>query len=132
MAGLYRSRLLRGEQMRGFEKFYTVFYILAGWVAVRFFLTDMKDIPDLLAFAGMAFVVYSIVKKKYSLARMASIGYVVSYLIGALFATDGLDAGGGRTNNLWIIWVVSYVILLLLGAYIEKKRVRALQNQKRK
>ena len=80
----------------------------------------------------MAIVVYSIVKKKYSLARMASIGYVVSYLIGALFATDGLDAGGGRTNNLWIIWVVSYVILLLLGAYIEKKRVRALQNQKRK
>lgn len=118
--------------MRGFEKFYTVFYILAGWVAVRFFLTDMKDIPDLLAFAGMAIVVYSIVKKKYSLARMASIGYVVSYLIGALFATDGLDAGGGRTNNLWIIWVVSYVILLLLGAYIEKKRVQALQNQNRK
>ncbi len=111
--------------MRRFDRVYSVAYLVLGWVAFRFLLLDMtqmREWPTLLAIIGMILVGVSLKKNYSSVARCASLGYVVSFLIGYLLQKDGLDAGGGRTNNMWLIWTISYFVIIAYGIYIEYKR----------
>lgn len=39
----------------------------------------------------------------------AALSYSIGFLSGMIFQTDGVDAGGGRTNNFWLIWIVVYI-----------------------
>ena len=48
--------------------------------------------------------------------RSSSFSFV-AFAVGAVFQTDGLDAGGGKTNSLWIIWTVIFVCFTL-GAFL--------------
>lgn len=111
--------------MKTFEKVYSFLYLLFGWVAIRFLLFSshgMKDWPDLLAVAGAILVIISVMRNHYALARMASIGYVVSFLVAYLLQKDSIDVGGGAMNNIRIIWTIAYVALIILGVYMEAKR----------
>ena len=49
----------------------------------------------------------------------ASIAYMLAFLIGVLFQTDGVDPGGGRTNNLWIIWTVVFIGMIFISVCFE-------------
>ena len=49
-----------------------------------------------------------------------AVAYTVGFIAGAIFQTDGVDVGGGTTNNLWIIWVIVFVCLTLAGVICEK------------
>ncbi len=54
-----------------------------------------------------------------------NLGYIVALIIAVIFNTNGVDPSGGTTNNLWIIWLVTYVLFLilamLLDLYVNKK-----------
>ena len=39
---------------------------------------------------------------------MTIVGYIGEFILAMLFNTDGIDQGGGRTNNGWIIWQLRY------------------------
>ena len=111
--------------MSKFDRFYSVAYLVLGWMAFRFLLLpmhSMQEWPTFLAIIGMVLVGVSLKKNYSSVARCASLGYVVSFLIGYLLQKDGLDAGGGITNNMWLIWTVSYFMIIAYGIYVEYKR----------
>lgn len=114
--------------MRKFDKFYSVAYLVLGWFAFRFLLLPqhgMKDVPTLLAVIGMLLVGVSLKKNYGSVARTASLGYVVSFLLAYLLQTNGTDAGGGSTNNMWLIWSASYFAIIAYGVFVEYKRNKA-------
>ena len=46
--------------------------------------------------------------------------YIAGFVVGIIFQTDGIDPGGARTNNLWIIWTVVFICLTLAGIIYDK------------
>ena len=90
----------------------------------------MKEWPlDLLIFGFIVIVIAGIF---YSRKVMVStiFGYITGYLSAMLFNTDRMDAGGGGTNNAWIIWAEVYLAIILAGIiwelvdrYIQKKKL---------
>ena len=56
-------------------------------------------------------------------AKMTSITSSISYIIGFFFAyifqKDGVDNGGGRTNNLWIIWTMIIIMAVIVSGIVE-------------
>ncbi len=49
------------------------------------------------------------------LTLTATFGYSTTFILGVIFQTDGVDLGGGSTNSLWKIWLISYWMFLGLG-----------------
>ncbi len=37
-----------------------------------------------------------------------------------IFNTDGLDQGGGGTNNAWIIWGCVFILSVIVGLFMDK------------
>ena len=58
---------------------------------------------------------------------------VVTGDAGVLLQADGVDPGGGRTNNLWLIWLISDLCLCTLGyaAEVLMRRKRSRESEKR-
>jgi len=46
-------------------------------------------------------------------------GYIGGFALGLLFGTDSTDPGGGATNNWWVIWTISFLVIILVGAVLE-------------
>jgi len=42
-------------------------------------------------------------------------GYIFGFLIGAIFNTNGVDPGGGTTNNFWILWTFALLVCIFIG-----------------
>ena len=59
---------------------------------------------------------------------LTSGGYFVSFLVAFFFQKDGMDPGGGRTNNMWGIWALTFfgifVVSLFLESVYANKRLR--------
>ena len=49
-----------------------------------------------------------------------ALAYIIGFSIGVLFQEDGIDVGGTATNNLWIIWSVVFVFIILGGIIFDK------------
>jgi len=62
--------------------------------------------------------------------------YIIGFMLGILFNIDSLDQGGGRLNNAWIIWTISFVVIIFIGVIWEmvsslmKKRKRHRRRDK--
>lgn len=46
-------------------------------------------------------------------------GYFVSFLAAFFLQKDGVDPGGGRTNNMWSIWILTFVGFFVLSLFLE-------------
>ena len=94
----------------------------------RFFLTilasffglhGMAEWPLDLLIAGLVVITMSLITKKQVIAWFTAIGYLIGFFIGVLFHTEGFDPGGGRTDNLWIIWTVAFMVCIIAGAIMQ-------------
>ncbi|MCQ4863599.1 hypothetical protein [Pseudoflavonifractor phocaeensis] len=86
---------------------------------------SMKQWPNILAIVGLVILSVSLLFKKRATAVMTIIGYMGGFALGAIFNSDGVDQGGGTTNNLWIIWTVAFLICVVVGVIVDvvaKKR----------
>lgn len=93
-----------------------------GFVLCRYMcfnIHGMKQLPVWLFVVGMVALAISFFLKGRVTPVCTAVAYIVGFIAGAVFQTDGTDAGGARTNNLWIIWVVVYVCLTLVGIISE-------------
>ena len=94
-----------------------------GFVLCRYMFFDihgMKAWPVDLFVVGIVFLVISFFLKYKITPICTSTAYLIGFIAGATFQTDGVDAGGGTTNNLWIIWTVVFVCIILAGIICEK------------
>ena len=64
-----------------------------------------SDAALIVAIFGILALLFSYIFNLNYLMATATLGYTVALLLGVLFNTDGLDGGGGATNNLWQIWL---------------------------
>lgn len=89
---------------------------------VFFDLHGMKDWPDFLAVLTLLVLAAALIKRKTWLSLAAGFGYPCGFITGFLFNQEGLDPGGGRTSNMWIIWTVCWIIFIIAGIVIERKK----------
>lgn len=96
--------------------------LLAGFIVFRFVLFDMhgmKQWPiDLLA-AGLVLSLVGALIKGYFTCCFTVVGYIFGFAAMVNFALSGVDAGGGASNNGWIIWLAVFVIGAVLGIVID-------------
>ena len=105
----------------------SVVFLLGSFLLCRyvfFSIHGMKEWPVILFVVGCLCLGYSILTGKNRLSLSSAIGYPISFLVGILFQSDGMDAGGGTTNNLWLIWTVSYVVVIVFGFALELRKSR--------
>lgn len=96
--------------------------LLLGFVLCRYVFFDlhgMKEWPVDLLIAGLTALLISLFARKQYVPWFTAGGYVFGFLLGVLFHTEGTDLGGGKTNNLWIIWTVVFAVCILAGGVIE-------------
>jgi hypothetical protein len=58
---------------------------------------------------------------------VAAISYPIGFIIADLFQINGVDAGGGATSNLWIIWtsvIATMIVASIVVELINSKKVK--------
>ena len=88
------------------------------WVLCRFVLFGlhgMKSWCDMLMYVSAGAVVLSAVMDLRITAAAAPTGYMLGFAAGAVFNTDGMDPGGGATNNFWLIWTIGLAVCVFVG-----------------
>lgn len=98
-----------------------------GFVLCRYVFFEahgMKDWPLYLFLCGLIVIGISFAAKAGLVSVFTSLFYIIGFAAGLLFQTEGVDAGGGRANNLWIIWTVVFacaVVSSCLGEIVRRK-----------
>ena len=64
-------------------------------------------------------IIFSFAAKAVITPLSASVSYIAGFFIAYLFQSDGTDPGGGRTNNLWIIWTVITIAAIIFSSIYE-------------
>ena len=96
--------------------------LLLSFVLCRyafFHLHGMKEWPVDLLIAGLVVLLLSLFAKKKYVPWFTSIGYLLGFWLGIIFHSEGFDPGGGRTDNLWIIWTAVLFLCILAGILYE-------------
>lgn len=104
------------------------FYLLCRFAF--FGMHGMTQWPNFLAVIGLVILLAAIVLELKWMSIAAAFGYIIGFGLGAVFNTDGLDPGGGTTNDLWIIWAAAYLVCVLIGLVVDvvKKRTGKQNN----
>ena len=101
--------------------------LCVGYVLTRSVFVDlhgMKQWPLTLLIIGAIIAGISVVQKARVIPIFIGAAYSVSFLMAALMQTDSVDAGGMRTNNLWIIWTGVF-LFLTAASIVAELAVRA-------
>ena len=96
--------------------------LLLGFLLCRyafFGLHGMKEWPIDLFIVGIAAILISLLARKHYVPWFVMVGYILGFWLGVLFHTEGTDPGGGKTDNLWIIWTVVFLGCILAGILCE-------------
>ena len=101
---------------------YSIGVLLLGFLLCRFVfigLHGMKEWPVDLLIVGLVVHLISLFIKKRYVPWFASIGYFVGFWAGVLLHKEGIDPGGGTTDNLWQIWTILFLGCILAGVVVE-------------
>ena len=94
-----------------------------GFVLCRYVFFDihgMKQWPVILFAIGIIAVAISFILEGKTTPVCTAFSYIAGFAVGVIFQTDGTDAGGATTNNLWMIWTVVFICLTLSGIIYDK------------
>ena len=90
-----------------------------------FQMHGMKQLPNLLAILSIVIIVIATIFGNRITPLATVIGYMGGFILAMIFNTDGVDPGGGSTNNAWIILGVVFILSILIGiilSFISKLR----------
>lgn len=89
-----------------------------------FFLHGMRQWPLVLAVAAIAISCVSTLLDRTIVSVFTAIGYGAGFGMGLLFHSRGVDAGGGSTDNLWLIWTAVMACFIVTGVLIAAAKAR--------
>ncbi|MCL2136248.1 MAG: hypothetical protein FWH40_01790 [Coriobacteriia bacterium] len=118
--------------VRGIRAFGSVVVMVGLYILIRYALFDwhqMKAWPLVLFVASLAVIVVSAFIASWRISLLCCVGYLAGFFAGWLFQADGTDAGGGKTNSLWIIWTLVYLLAVLLGMLWERQHNKKLSDK---
>ena len=118
----------------------SLFILCTGFVLCRYVFFDvhgMKQLPASLFGVGIVFLAISFFLRCKMAPIIIALAYLIGFVAGVVFGMDGIDAGGGATNNLWIIWTTvficfSVICIITESAYSTKKRICKSKSDKEK
>ena len=84
-----------------------------------FELHGMKQWPFILMSLCLAIIIISFGLKAKMTSITSSISYIIGFFFAYIFQKDGVDNGGGRTNNLWIIWTMIIIMAVIVSGIVE-------------
>lgn len=90
--------------------------LCVGFILTRYIFFEvhgMKQLPLVLFLSGIVVIGIAFLAKARQVSVFTALAYNVGFVAGVIFQNDGVDAGGTRTNNLWIIWTVVFVCFVL-------------------
>lgn len=90
------------------------------YFTASFDIHGMKQWPVILFAIGIIAVTISFILEGKTMPICTAFSYIAGFVVGVIFQTDGTDAGGATTNNLWIIWTVVFICLTLSGTIYDK------------
>ena len=96
--------------------------LLVGFILGRYVFFDvhgMKEFPVVLLVLGLVVMGISLLTTKKVLPYFISAGYIIGFVFGFIFQVTKMDANGVSVNNLWVIWAVVYVALIIVGFICE-------------
>ena len=96
--------------------------LLVDFLLCRYLFFDlhgMKDWPVVMLGLEIAVLMISFLFKGRYLPLISVNGYLAGFVVGLVLCTDGVDPGGGRTNNLWLIWLLVWLAVVLIGGAVE-------------
>lgn len=79
----------------------------------------MKQFPFFLLTLGSAVVLIAAIFSSKAMSVAALLGYILGFFSNMILRSYGIDPGGGRTSNGWIIWGGIFLTFVLLGIVIE-------------
>jgi protein-S-isoprenylcysteine O-methyltransferase Ste14 len=94
---------------------------------VFFSLHGMKQWPLILFVASLCVGLLSYRAKAPGVALSTGMGYLLGFVVGAVFQSQGTDPGGGSTSNFWLLWtgvLLAFVVGAILITEVRKKRHR--------
>lgn len=97
-----------------------------------FEMHGMKQWPNLLAILSIIIIVIATTLGSRIIPVATVVGYMGGFILAMIFNTDGVDPGGGRTNNAWIIWGTVFIFLIVTGIildFISKQRHENVKNK---
>lgn len=102
--------------------FSTVVVLLISYLFCRFYMFDfhgMKEWPTILYMVSLIILIISLFLKSHFLSTATILGYHGGFIISLIFNSDGINGSGTRTNNLWLIWIITLLTCIILGIIIE-------------
>ncbi|WP_103981691.1 hypothetical protein [Helcococcus massiliensis] len=96
--------------------------LIFSFIIIRYILFDihgMKQFPMILFLCVFLAITVSTLTKLKITPYIFAIAYPIGFIIGLIFQKNRTDLGGGLTNNLWLIWVSSIVIIAIISIIIE-------------
>ena len=96
--------------------------LLVDFLLCRYLFFDlhgMKDWPVVMLGLEIAVLMISFLFKGKHLPLISANGYLVGFVAGLVFHSNGFDPGGGRTNNMWLIWLLVWLAVVLIGGAVE-------------
>jgi hypothetical protein len=95
-----------------------------------FGLHGMKQWPNVLAIVGLITIVFSVIFRYQIIPIATIVGYMGGFILAMIFNVDGVDQGGGGTNNAWKIWGIVYILSILIGVILDFIRKQERKNVK--
>lgn len=96
--------------------------LILGFLLCRyvfFGMHGMKEWPQDLLLFGLIALFVSLLARKHIAPWFTSVGYFLGFWVAVIFHTHGYDPGGGKTDNLWGIWMVTFFVCILAGFLLE-------------
>ena len=97
--------------------------IIINYILTRFIYFNvhgMKDFPNTMSLLSAALTCLFILSENNISAICSTIGNTIGFFIGLMFYSVKVDYITGNTSNLWLIWGISYFIVVILGMVINK------------
>ena len=109
-----KNKILLGVSMIGL-------LAISYWIFryALFEIHGMKQWPNVLAIVSLIIIIIAFINNRRAISMMTIVGYIGGFVLAMLFNTDGIDQGGGRTNNGWIIWGIVFIVSILVGIILE-------------
>ena len=96
--------------------------LFVSFLLCRFTFLDLHgsyQYPVFLLLAGIAAAIIAAIFDGYKVMICTVIGYIGGFAFGIMLGVDGIDQGGGATNNWWVLWTVSFIALIIAGVIWE-------------
>lgn len=109
-----KDRLIQGLIPAGILVFS---YVLVKYML--FSMHGMKQWPFILMIITLPEVILGICLNRKVFPWFASCSYGAGFFFALLFHSRSVDPGGGTTDNLWIIWTIAVLAIMVAGLAAE-------------